>query len=698
MWMKHWNRFFSFACVLFGCLFFGSPLSAETNRIGQGYYLYEIPPTNEGRRSDGKPLPVSFETGLLTDGSEIEPGKSARWGAGSQMVSGGLTILFDLKVDRILEDIIVLPGPGFMNWHGMAGAAISYRADADPFYCVSGYQLLWPDGKERALHFPMKNVKARFIQLRISRVPLDKLNLKEVIFLATDSRNPSGGPDEQILKTEIRREPRFLDRYGQYLYEEWAGKIKSDDQLVREAQAEDRILQNQLLVPDPEKFDIYGGIKKGPSFPATGFFSLKKIDGMWWLITPEGHRFFLIGIDGADGTLLGPVPIYQKGTSRIREIFEEIPDPLKYPEAYTHPPASALNFVEANLKRKYGHDYKDKWCVIQKKRLLDWGFNGSARWYRNNPKAKPLEMPHTETLWLWKTWGKTDLGRIGSYGGGGAIDPFDPRFKSDLEADQKDWLIKNKNNPWIIGYVFENENGWDYDTIDLVMDKPAPCPARDALAKFFYDRYKGGKAFSKTNLSKKDKSDFLRLASRTYYKTIREILNRYDGNHLFLGSALSHLGCEEWATGGIEFLDALTFNSYSDDPKLHAVYDKYEKPRILTEFGLSVFARGLGGWTFCPDHRTRGLKYRQMVESFAANPYVVGFGWFKMGDDLADIGGYSGYGENFNLGLRNICDQPYWKAIENIRIANRNIYDIRTCPTASDRQIPGKGIPNKVGN
>ena len=174
----------------------------------------------------------------------------------------------------------------------------------------------------------------------------------------------------------------------------------------------------------------------------------------------------------------------------------------------------------------------------------------------------------------------------------------------------------------------------------------------------------------------KDKSDFLRLASQRYYKTLREFIKRHDPNHMFLGSALSGGGSDEWAAGGVEFLDGFTFNSYSDDPTVHDRYDKYDKPRIIAEMGFAVFGRGLGGWGLSESHKARGLKYRYLVEQWAASPCTVGFGWFQCFDNFPDFA--TGGGENYNLGLLNICDQPYWDAIKLIRKTNRRLYDIRS--------------------
>ena len=669
----------------------------ENIRITQGQYIYQFPPLQEGKDASGEPLPVAFSAGLLTDGRLKTPGRSVTWPRGANMPGGTMTILFDLRTDRRLERIVFLPGPSGMNWHGMATVAVCYRAEAVAHYRVASYELLWPYGKERTVTVPMHRRKARYVQLRLRKFALNspgrrKFEPREVVIEAAGpAAAPLKTPDAKALLAEAGREPRVVDRWGQYLYEDWPGKIQSDAQLAAEGQRETKQLAGVSQGPDPKRFDKYGGIRQSPSFRPTGFFQARKVAKRWWLITPEGNRFFMVGIDR-----MWPIVrcrMVDKG-GRPREIFSTLPDRTQFKASDFSPPPGQADFLQANLRVKYGPDYRRRWFDVMARRLSDWGFNAGPRWWRSG-KSDPLRLPYTEVIWLWDTWGKAAPGRIGRAGGGGCIDPFDPSFAADLESKQKQWLIRNRDNPWIVGYVFENENGWKPGTLGLVLGRKSDCAAKRAFVEFIRKRHADD--LSKVNrmlatdarsfaeltdrpidLAKvpaKDKSGFLRLASRRYHKTLRDFIRRHDSNHLFLGSALSTVGCEEWVAGGIEFLDGMTFNSYSDDPTLHDRLDKYDKPRIITEMGFAVFGRGLGGWGLSKNHKARGRKYRYLVEHWAASPCTVGFGWFQCFDNFPDFA--TGGGENYNLGLLNICDQPYWDAIGQIRKANRRLYDIR---------------------
>ncbi len=43
------------------------------------------------------------------------------------------------------------------------------------------------------------------------------------------------------------------------------------------------------------ELDTYGGFTKIVG-EQTGFFHTQEIDGRWWLVTPDGHGFFGVGI------------------------------------------------------------------------------------------------------------------------------------------------------------------------------------------------------------------------------------------------------------------------------------------------------------------------------------------------------------------------------------------------------------------
>ena len=115
-----------------------------------------------------------------------------------------------------------------------------------------------------------------------------------------------------------------VDRYGQYTGEEWPGKVTTDDQLRADAAKEWPQIRDAKF--DPAKFDRFGGRLDAGKFEATGHFRLQKINGRHWLITPEGHRYFLIGCDAVGYREGGySTPLKNPDGSR-RSGFAELPD------------------------------------------------------------------------------------------------------------------------------------------------------------------------------------------------------------------------------------------------------------------------------------------------------------------------------------------------------------------------------------
>ena len=51
-----------------------------------------------------------------------------------------------------------------------------------------------------------------------------------------------------------------------------------------------------LAAPYADDYDAYGGWRK-LNGEKTGFFHTQRIEGRWWLVTPDGNAFFSKGVD-----------------------------------------------------------------------------------------------------------------------------------------------------------------------------------------------------------------------------------------------------------------------------------------------------------------------------------------------------------------------------------------------------------------
>ena len=89
----------------------------------------------------------------------------------------------------------------------------------------------------------------------------------------------------------------LVDAYGQSTRARWPEKISSDEQLKSAAAKEQQQLKTWLAEREKSSLDKFGGWSKGPAFKASGFFRTEKRDGRWYLVTPEGHPFYSLGVN-----------------------------------------------------------------------------------------------------------------------------------------------------------------------------------------------------------------------------------------------------------------------------------------------------------------------------------------------------------------------------------------------------------------
>ncbi|MDA1193059.1 MAG: hypothetical protein O3A46_15395, partial [Candidatus Poribacteria bacterium] len=109
----------------------------------------------------------------------------------------------------------------------------------------------------------------------------------------------------------------FIDRYGQFIYDEWVGKVHSDDDLHVNRRKEAADLAAR---PSPADWNEYGGWATGPQLDAAGFFRVEKRDGKWWLVDPNGRLFWSHGVDCVN-TNNGSTPITDR-----EFYFTDLPD------------------------------------------------------------------------------------------------------------------------------------------------------------------------------------------------------------------------------------------------------------------------------------------------------------------------------------------------------------------------------------
>ena len=89
----------------------------------------------------------------------------------------------------------------------------------------------------------------------------------------------------------------LVDAFGQSTRAKWPEKVSSDEQLKSAAAKEQQQTKTWLADREKASLDKFGGWNKGPAFKASGFFRTEKRDGRWYLVTPQGHPFYSLGVN-----------------------------------------------------------------------------------------------------------------------------------------------------------------------------------------------------------------------------------------------------------------------------------------------------------------------------------------------------------------------------------------------------------------
>jgi len=486
----------------------------------------------------------------------------------------------------------------------------------------------------------------------------------------------------------------FVNKFGQYIHDEWSGKLHSEEEFAERIEREHFAWGRMPQLPDRDRF---GGWAKGPKRKATGWFRTEEIDGKWWLITPEGTLFFSLGI-----TCVGTWErTFVEGRKDWFEWLPEENDPI-YGSLYSHVKGAhsmadsiggegkTFGFYSANLMRKYGPDWAVKWRDSVYSRLRHWGFNTIANWSQEDVLVNS-DLPFVAGTGLHNVrlienargyWRKM-------------VDVYDVSFQENVSSSIKNIAEKYGQNPLCIGYYVDNELAWE-GIIEGVLASTVEQPARQALQDFLLKRYEtleimnnawgisvdSWDAINNTNATsetaKKDMSGFLYEFARQYFLVIQNAIDEFAPNQLYLGCRFASAP-DEVVRACADVADVVSCNLYY--PNIPA--DKYAgknslaKPVIIGEFHFGALDRGMfhTGLVGTKDQADRAAHYKQYVRSVVDNPSFVGCHWFQYIDEPITGRWYDG--ENYNIGFLDVTDTPYPEMVEEAQEVHAEVYTRR---------------------
>ena len=323
-------------------------------------------------------------------------------------------------------------------------APVALRGNLNGKAWIDGFAVLEP-GESDALEIVLKRAQRhpRMFGLPGGHIALweeaDPARISRITIAPVDATGPSAieikgvravGEYTATLEEGVDRAlTPFVDRYGQYKHEEWPGKTHSDEDLAAQRRGEDEELSAHA---GPDDWNQYGGWAAGPRLEATGHFRTWKLDGMWWLVDPEGCLFWSHGIDCV--RLETPTP-----TEGREHYFDELDERFHKRDSY--------DVSAPNLLRKYGEDWESITAERAHRRLHSWGMNTMANW-----SDESLYLLRRTPYVVAVHYYSPELGA------------FPYRDTEMLRQVLRERLAQEKgktaDDPWCIGYFVDNELRW----------------------------------------------------------------------------------------------------------------------------------------------------------------------------------------------------------------------------------------------
>lgn len=491
----------------------------------------------------------------------------------------------------------------------------------------------------------------------------------------------------------------FVDAYGQFLHDDWPGKVHSDADLAEQRRQEEAQLAAHPHGPVREA-DVYGGWAGGPQLAATGRFRTEKVDGKWWFVDPEGHLFFSLGVnavrpDSPTGTS-GREPYFSwlpaKGDPDFGRFCGKQWSPAAngfYKDA-AHVPFATFDFARANAFRKYGEDWQVGFAARSLARLHAWGLNTVTSW-SDASVQRSGKIPYTVKL---STKGPVIEGSGGWWGK--LRDPFADEFAENLRQTVADEAARSGGDPWCIGWFVDNELSWGDDDLEIgraVLRSPATQPAKIAAVKLFerkcgsidalnrawgadYGSWDDLLAASVTNAPDKFLAFVHRLVVARYYRSVREAVKAAAPEILYLGSRIAK-GKKTVYEECARYCDVVSVNHYGQTPTRDLPEGAVDRPMLVSEFHIGATDRGMfhPGLVAARDQTERADGYRAYVNACLDHPRYVGAHWFQWQDQPL-TGRLDG--ENYAIGLVSITDAPHKELVSAVRKTAAGMYQRRS--------------------
>jgi len=396
-----------------------------------------------------------------------------------------------------------------------------------------------------------------------------------------------------------------------------------------------------LEPPFRQKTPILETVEEQPVVEATGFYRVEQVDGVWWLIDPDGRLTWSIGVQSMGNIL------------------------------WENPPLSK------HIEEKYGGD-QSQYLEDQIPRLRRWNFTTSGSWsgpafYSLNTRLTARsEEPFPSFHFIgFTTVGDQEYsvrnreGIVNDFGEHAMADPFNPRWRARAEEKVREITSLYENIPWLVGYFVDNEINMRNLTSYL---HSTYC--RQELVRWLEERYEGNignlnkkwstrkKKYQYTSFdqigddipdqepspnAEKDLRAFVRHLMKTYIDFTVDVIRKYDPDHLIVSNRFA-LGSRTRALNEVsDFIDlfgrydivctnlyAQSGGSYAPDQMalLDYLHEKTGRPLLIGEYSFHANESNIPldrwGEKIVATMKERGEAYERTMMSWSHLPYMVG--------------------------------------------------------------------------
>lgn len=500
---------------------------------------------------------------------------------------------------------------------------------------------------------------------------------------------------------------KLVDEFGQWKLKEWSGKSHTFEEMKNNMSNQEGVANFPF-----KNWNSWGGDVSRKLTEGNGFFSkIKSKDGRWHLVDPEGYEYFSIGVCG-----IRPGDTYR--IDQLEEVCEWLPKeneilggfytkgnmqrtPYTDSEEFRN-----FNFLQANLFKVYKDNWYQKWKEITYRILMNNGINSQGNFPQLDINSNASKLPYVREM---SNFPLTNTLIFRDF-----PDVLSPEYeeKSKEFAQQ---LVLWREDSWLIGYFLRNEPEFNFVPDICIANEVLHCSentyCRQGLISFLIKRYKKISqlneqwqssfiSFDDFNekiedcinqfpLSESDLREYSVVLIKEYVKVPSLACRKVDNNHLNLGLRWSDAKNKDMMAGW-EYFDVFSLNCYAFDPTPQMDFIKnsgVDLPIMIGEFHGGALDRGLlaTGLKGVENQEERGVLWRLYVEKVAAHPYGVGAHWFQFNDQFC-LGRFDG--ENYQIGLVDICMRPYDELLTAARNTSEVLYQVKNGEIAPFNQTP----------